>query len=201
MDPEHLDQSGMAGNKPQHVDLPANVRDAMKSQTAQTAGRTEAAHGQAPARDRVYGSWGCDKPHILNGLTRESRTIDEETGATIITPVLVKPGVPLTLDEVARVLHLKKRYIRQLLALPIVQNALAVEVQRLRTGEHARASIHTLLEIRDDPGHGKAADRKVRMQAAESILGEREGSRGTNGQRHKHCRRAGEGRRRFSTPG
>ncbi|MBV8848197.1 MAG: hypothetical protein JOZ16_01275 [Methylobacteriaceae bacterium] len=121
-----------------------------------------------------YMVFGVDNPHVLRDLTRESRTIDPETGVTISTPVPVQPGVPLTLEEVATVLHLKRRYIRQLLALPIMSNALAVEVQRLRSGEHAR-SIHTLIGVRDDPGLGKAADRKVRLSAAQAILGEGDG--------------------------
>jgi hypothetical protein len=44
----------------------------------------------------------------------------------------------------------------------------------LRNGEYAK-SIRTIAQIRDDLGDNKAADRKVRLQACQAILGEGNG--------------------------
>jgi hypothetical protein len=41
----------------------------------------------------------------------------------------------------------------------------------LRSGEYAR-SIRTIVEVRDDTGAGLAADRKVRLDAAKTLIGD-----------------------------
>lgn len=123
-----------------------------------------------------YLTFGVDHPDLLQRLSREERTYDPETGEIKISRVPVKPGQPLSVDEAAELIGLRKRNARELLTLPIVQKALAVAAQQLRTGEHAR-SLHTMIGLRDDPGMGKAADRKVRLSAAQALIGEGDGSR------------------------
>ena len=82
-----------------------------------------------------------------------------------------QPGEPLSLIEAADLLRIRRRNARELMTLPIFKRAYDEEIQRFREGERA-ASLHTLVAVRDDEGCGKAADRKVRMQASMALLGE-----------------------------
>ena len=82
---------------------------------------------------------------------------------------------PLGLLEAAELLRIRKRNARELMTLPIFQREYNAELQRYRDGERA-ASLRTLVEVRDEPGQNKAADRKVRMQASQVLLGETGGA-------------------------
>lgn len=120
---------------------------------------------------------GCRHDYVRR-LTRAVSSIDNE-GNPVVTTKPIEPGTPLTVEEAAELLNLRRRYARQLLSAPLFAQAMAAEVQRLRTGEHAR-SVHKIIALRDDPGAGKAADRKVQLAAAQAILGEGDAaSRGT----------------------
>ncbi len=94
-------------------------------------------------------------------ITRPVMT-EEGTGAVTRHP---RPHEPLSLIEAADILRIKRRNARQLAAFPIFKAELERQLQIFREGEKAM-SLHTLVTVRDDPGLGKAADRKVRMQAA-----------------------------------
>jgi hypothetical protein len=59
---------------------------------------------------------------------------------------------------------------------PLFQAVYMKALAALRNGEFAK-SIKTIAEIRDDRGNNKAADRKVRLQVCQALLGEGEGKR------------------------
>lgn len=124
-----------------------------------------------------YQLFGC--PHdFVRKITRPAHQVDKDTGEVVTIQKPVEPGEPLTLIEAADLLRIRRRNARQLAGYPIFRTAFAAELQRLREGEKAR-SVHTMIGIRDDLGDGKAADRKVRLEASKAVLGEGEGNRGT----------------------
>jgi hypothetical protein len=95
---------------------------------------------------------------------------------------LVKPfgfdtGVPLSLDQAADVVGIRRRNARNLSKTPIFAKALAKANADLRNGAHTKA-IHRMIDLIDEPGAGKAADRKVQLAAAQAVIGE-EGKAGT----------------------
>ena len=94
-----------------------------------------------------------------------------------VTKLVDQHGVPLQMDkplslvQAADVLRIKRRAARHISGSNQFQHLMRKLLAELRNGE-AAASIHTIIDVRDDPGENKAADRKVRMQAAQSLLGE-----------------------------
>jgi hypothetical protein len=68
----------------------------------------------------------------------------------------------------------KRRSARDFQASPLFQAVYMKALAALRNGEFAK-SIKTIAEIRDDRGDNKAADRKVRLQACQALLGEGDG--------------------------
>lgn len=89
----------------------------------------------------------------------------------LVEPFGLKPGVPLPIEQAADVVGIKRRNARRLAATPIFQRAMAKAVSDLRTGAHARA-VNRMVTLIDEPGAGKAADRKVQLAAAQATLGE-----------------------------
>jgi hypothetical protein len=85
--------------------------------------------------------------------------------------VETEPGQPLTPEQAARLLNRNNRWARRLLTQPAVQRLLARETEAFRTGAKARA-WRKVDELVHEPGDGKAADRKVQLQAASQIIGE-----------------------------
>ena len=116
--------------------------------------------------------------YMLNGLSHASlckRTlietaIDTEDGPATLTRH-PRPGEPLTLIQAADVLRIRKRTARSLSKQPAFQRLLAQETQSFRDGARARAT-QRMVALIDEPGQGKAADRKVQLQAAAMTLGE-----------------------------
>jgi hypothetical protein len=125
-----------------------------------------------------YMVFGCQHAFVRQ-ITRPVQEIDQSTGKIITVQKPIEPGEPLTLIEAADLLRIRRRNARELSTFPIFQRAYATELQRLRDGEKAR-SVHTMIEIRDDRGLGKAADRTVRLKASQAILGEGDGNRQPN---------------------
>jgi hypothetical protein len=122
-----------------------------------------------------YQVFGC--PHaFVRQITRPVQELDESTGNIITVQKPIEPGEQLTLIEAADLLRIRRRNARELSSFPLYQRTLAAEVQRLRDGEKAR-SVGTMVKIRDDHGQGKAADRTVRLKAAQALLGEGDGNR------------------------
>lgn len=121
---------------------------------------------------------GCQHPDLLARIKRQKAVIDE-TGEPSIAMVSPEVGEPLTLIEAADLLRIRRRNARELHGLPIFQKAYNAAIEAYRNGERA-ASVRTMVEVRDDPGLGKAADRKVRLTAAAMIMGEAGNSGSTN---------------------
>jgi hypothetical protein len=86
---------------------------------------------------------------------------------------------PYDVADAAQSVGYRTRAGRMLLATPIFSAALAKEIDAFRKGERARC-LHTAVKIRDEEGAGKAADRKVRLDASKMIFGE-EGGGGRGG--------------------
>lgn len=116
-----------------------------------------------------YMTDGCGHESICKRIEVE-RPIMTEEGVAVVKRH-PKPHEPLSLLEAADLLRIRRRNARELMTLPVFQRAYNEELKRYRDGERA-ASLRTLVEVRDDPGLGKAADRKVRVGAAMALLGE-----------------------------
>ena len=119
---------------------------------------------------------GCGHQSICDRTWIERPVAVE--GGTAMLRRHPKPHEPLKLLEAADLLRIRRRNARELVTTPIFKAALEQEMTRYRDGERI-ASVQTLVEVRDDPGLGKAADRKVRLQAAGLLLGEVGGGRTT----------------------
>ncbi|MFI5012032.1 MAG: hypothetical protein ACHQAY_06765 [Hyphomicrobiales bacterium] len=118
---------------------------------------------------------GCPHDYVRQ-LTRPAQQVDPATGGITTIAKPIEPGEPLTLIEAADVLRIRRRQARDLFKQPLFARHLAQEIQALRDGQKS-ASLHRMIDLRDDPGQGKAADRKVQLQAAQALLGEGEGNR------------------------
>lgn len=112
-----------------------------------------------------YMTCGC--PHDwIRQYTRKAPTGEEPD-----RHVPIEPGWPLTLEEAADALRIKRRNARWISRQPVFQRELAEQLQALRNGMKARALI-AQGEILEDKGENTAADRRVRLQASQTILGE-----------------------------
>lgn len=121
---------------------------------------------------------GCQHPGLLARIKREKAVINE-AGEPVIASISPEVGEPLTLIEAADLLRIRRRNARELHGLPIFQKAYNAAIEAYRNGERA-ASVRTMVEVRDAPGAGKAADRKVQLTAAAMLLGEVGGRGETN---------------------
>lgn len=110
---------------------------------------------------------GCPDRDILAHIKRAVTTIED--GVQVTRMVSPEPGTPLELIEAADLLHIRRRNARSLSALPLFQKHLAKAVDDLRLG-HTAEAMRTVIDVMRDPGFGKAADRKVQLEAADRIL-------------------------------
>jgi hypothetical protein len=76
-----------------------------------------------------------------------------------------------TFEEAADALKIKRRKLRYLQTQRVFQQAVAAEVEAMRTSAKAGA-MHTIVDIAKDKGDDSAATKKVRLQAASAILGD-----------------------------
>ena len=83
----------------------------------------------------------------------------------------VTVGRPLSLEEAATALGLRRRNARQIFATPAFRRMLNEKIIALRTSAHPRM-IRNMIDIANDPGEGTAADRTVRLKASLAVLGE-----------------------------
>jgi hypothetical protein len=89
---------------------------------------------------------------------------------------LVKADWPLTLEQAARFVGYRCKKARTYLDnLPEFSTYRRQLLEGKRKAEAAR-NLATLIEIRDDPGEGFAADRTVRIKAIAAIEGRPDGS-------------------------
>jgi hypothetical protein len=80
-------------------------------------------------------------------------------------------GQPLSLDDAATVLGLRRRNARQILASPGWQKIYAQLLADVRTGAKARA-LREIIDLVGRVGEDKAADAKLRLDAAKTVLGD-----------------------------
>lgn len=99
-----------------------------------------------------YMVWGCDH-------------------ASLARRVGHNVGTPLTAEEAGSVLGMRLRASRWLSMQPVFQNELARALSAFRNGQHP-AAWAKVAALMNDEGEGKAADRKVQLQAAQTLLGE-----------------------------
>jgi hypothetical protein len=83
----------------------------------------------------------------------------------------VAVGQPLSLEDAATALGLRRRNARQIFATPAFRKMLNEKIVELRTSAHPRM-IRNMIDIANDPGEGTAADRTVRLKASLAVLGE-----------------------------
>lgn len=121
-----------------------------------------------------YMTQGCNHPLLLKRLVRPA-VLDPETGEVLKPERQLQAGQPLTIVEAARLVGMTARTARMLLASPIGSKAMAKAVADLRTGAQAKA-MNRIIDLIDEPGEGKAADRKVQLEASRDILGLKDGS-------------------------
>mgnify|MGYP001003024744 CR=1 FL=1 len=108
---------------------------------------------------------GCPH-HFVSQITRAAPTeFDPENRRPL------EPGEPMKLEEAADLLRIRRRHARFILSQPVAQKELALQLQALRSGMRARA-LMTVGEIMVERGENTAADRKVRLQAAQTIIGD-----------------------------
>lgn len=108
---------------------------------------------------------GCPHPYVSQ-ITRAAPTEFDENARRVL-----EPGEPMKLEEAADLLRIRRRHARWILSQPIAQKELATQLQALRSGMKAHA-LMTVGEIMTERGDNKAADRKVRLQAAQTIIGD-----------------------------
>jgi hypothetical protein len=83
----------------------------------------------------------------------------------------VAVGQPLSLEDAAAALGLRRRNARQIFETPAFRKMLTAKIADLRVGAHPRM-IRNMIDIANDPGEGTAADRTVRLKASLAVLGE-----------------------------
>lgn len=83
-------------------------------------------------------------------------------------------GCQYDIYDAAAAVGYRRKAARDLQASPLFQGVYMKALAALRNGEYAK-SIRTIAQIRDDLGDNKAADRKVRLQACQALLGEGDG--------------------------
>ena len=120
-----------------------------------------------------YQIFGC--PHEFVRQYTRAAPVGEDPARR----VPLQPGWPLTLEEAADVLRIKRRNARWISRQPVFQREFAEQLQSLRSGMKAKALL-AQGEILDDRGDGSAADRKVRLQASQAILGDESRSQGVS---------------------
>jgi hypothetical protein len=121
-----------------------------------------------------YMTSGCHVPGLLVKLKRPA-VIDPDSGEVLKPARNPGPGVQLTVEEAAELVGLRRRTARLLIASPIGQKAMAAAVAGLRNGAKA-AAMRKVIDLVQIEGEGKAADRKVQLEAARDILGLKESS-------------------------
>jgi hypothetical protein len=118
-----------------------------------------------------YMVYGLDKP-LLSGRIKREYPIVNTDGMKVGAEMKPIPiGEPLTLEEAAELVGMKRRTARILSAQPAWQRLLQRETMNFRHGVKARAwrNIDRIANERID---GTAADRKVALAANETLTGE-----------------------------
>jgi hypothetical protein len=91
----------------------------------------------------------------------------------------VAPYTPLPIEKAADASGLKRRNARWLYTQPVFLSAYSKALANVRSSHKARA-VATMAAIMDEPGENTAADRTVRLKAAQALIGDSESKAGTN---------------------
>lgn len=91
----------------------------------------------------------------------------------------IKPHWPLTLDQAAKFMGYRLKRARTHLDPNPEFRGLAGKLLKERREAERTRNLQTLIDIRDDPGEGFAADRTVRIKAVQAIEGN-EGKQSVN---------------------
>jgi hypothetical protein len=83
-------------------------------------------------------------------------------------------GQPLHLRQACELVGLRVRRGRNLLSQSVIQELYNKELETYRNG-HRREALEHVISIMRELGEGKAADRTVRLKAAQQVLGAQEG--------------------------
>jgi hypothetical protein len=81
-----------------------------------------------------------------------------------------RPGEPLSVEQAGDLVGLRRRNARWIFKQPLFQKAFAAEIEGLRSGAKV-AAIRKMIDLIDDVGEGRAADRKVQLEASSRLLG------------------------------
>ncbi|MFO1136038.1 MAG: hypothetical protein U1E30_12745 [Rhodoblastus sp.] len=81
-----------------------------------------------------------------------------------------QPGEPLSVEQAGDLVGLRRRNARWIFKQPLFQKAFATEIEGLRSGAKV-AAIRKMIDLIDDEGEGRAADRKVQLEASSRLLG------------------------------
>jgi len=87
----------------------------------------------------------------------------------------VEVAEPMSFYTAADASRVRRREARRLVNDPLFRRALAAEIRAFREMKSPRA-LQVIEHIMENPGEDKAADRKVRMEAAKSLLGVEHGN-------------------------
>jgi hypothetical protein len=120
-------------------------------------------------------------PAKPKGLTDDEAEIGRLTvfglpNEEVIDGKLVKADWPLTLEQAARFVGYRCKKARNYLDPLPEFSAYRRELLEGRRKSEAPRNLATLIEIRDDPGEGFAADRTVRIKAVAAIEGRPDGA-------------------------
>ena len=135
-----------------------------------------------PIRPRRNPATRYNKPGTLTELTPKHNLIIDYMVNGLPRPhvgLQLPSGTPLSAEQVAKVLNVSPRYVRRLTAEKTFQAGLTQAINSLRTGAAPKA-MHKIIDLIHIEGEGKAADRKVQLQAAQTILGEQAGGVSVN---------------------
>ncbi len=91
----------------------------------------------------------------------------------------VEPGTPLSIEQAADIVGLRRRNARFIATQRLFREAVATELDAFRTGMKGKA-LRRIAELVDEKGENSAADRTVQLKAAQSLLGEGSGGVSVN---------------------
>ena len=103
---------------------------------------------------------------MVSGLDETERHFAEAAGVPL--------GQPLALEIAADIVGMRRRHARYIFSQRVFQTELNRAVEEMRSGAKPLA-MQRVIDLVSIEGDGKAADRKVQLQAAQSILGDQVG--------------------------
>ena len=150
-------------------------------QLKQAAERAELRRKESERMERKgYGPGGALARKTITSLTpREALIVEYAFRGCRIERMCAlvgrEVGEPMTFEEAADILKIKRRKLAWLQTQRPFQQAVARELEAMKTGAQAGA-MKIVIGLAHEQGEGRAADRKVQLQAAQAILGDKVGT-------------------------